>query len=309
MLDQLGFVVSYYLDDLVYNDDGDIITELHNRKRNGKHVDMSYKYHGTQVFNYKDGQRHGLFQRFQSNILVEKYNYINDIPEGPFVVSNGDSYKREGTYINGYHHGEIRTYINGKLKEVGTYVRSNLTGPKITYYDNGSVKSEANYEKDILHGLENQYDQSGRLCVSTYYDYEQKHGEEIQYYSDGSIKSKIEYCYDKMHGSCIEYYKDGTLKHTCTFIHGFESGPEAFYRRDGSLDEYRIMDKEEVIKSIKFHKNGIVKCVTHYDYAIFYNKDGSIKCEGEMYRGERVRVWLFYNGEDVREKTYESQGF
>lgn len=308
MLPELNRVVSSYLDSFIYERNRAFghttITELHNRRRNGKYVDIINRH--VKIYNYKNGCRHGLYQHFNAGILVKQYNYCNNIPIGNFTVIDGGC-TFIGAYVDGNFHGEVKIYHNGKLIKILNYEKGIIKGPNTLYHDNGVVKQKGNYELGRLHGLCYTYDLKGRLEETAYYDYGQKHGEETQFYKNGAIKCKTDYKYDRMDGSWSHYSKNGDLLQTATYIMNCLSGPNIHYRKNGSIISYRILNANRELKSITYYKNGKVKSVKSFNYETVYNQDGSIKCEGSILDEGRIGMWLFYNSSDgrVMEKIYD----
>jgi len=163
------------------------------------------------VENYKNGQKHGVFQYYNSEGLkILEENYITD--------------KLHGTRKSWNDNGRIlsnQEYQNGKIQ---SEIKREY------FYDTGFLKKESHYigerDKTFLNGSSYEYTQDGVLIKEIIYEYDEVSVTKY-FYDSGQIKEEIGPCYGYY---CIEkrWYENGNLEYESD-----KNGTIKKYTKDG----------------------------------------------------------------------------
>jgi antitoxin component YwqK of YwqJK toxin-antitoxin module len=82
---------------------------------------------------------------------------------GYFVEKDGAVIEKEGYKKGDKLNGEMRSYEEGKIREVTFYVNGAKNGLSTLYHDNGGIDMTGNYKNDEKDGEWKKYDEDGKL--------------------------------------------------------------------------------------------------------------------------------------------------
>lgn len=88
---------------------------------------------------------------------------------GYFVEKDGTAIAQEGYKIGGKLNGEVRTYTEGKVREISMYVNDEKNGLSTSYYANGKVELRGNMKNGEKDGEWKEYDEDGNLISAKKY--------------------------------------------------------------------------------------------------------------------------------------------
>ena len=135
-------------------------------------------------------QRHGIYQAFKNDILLEKREYKNNIL----------LYKK--TF-----------YENGQVNVFEKYKRNKLDGEIIGYYEDGTIDFKLNYVKGILEGKQIWYHKNGNIKREEMRIKGLIEGTVKTYYDSGELYMIVKYREGEQYGFFKYFNKDGTLKY------------------------------------------------------------------------------------------------
>jgi antitoxin component YwqK of YwqJK toxin-antitoxin module len=147
---------------------------------------------------------------------IEEGNYRNNRKQGvwKFYHADGETLKKEITYLNGRPSGTYKLYYeNGNLKELGTWTNRRYRGNFKQYYESGCLQVEKYFNEDgKQEGIGAYYfDCKDSVASSTgqiEFQYSMKNGVVIdsarRYYENGDLKE-------------IVYYQDGEISSSKQF--------------------------------------------------------------------------------------------
>lgn len=113
-------------------------------------------------------------------------------------------------------------------------------------------------------------------------------GQVIKKYKNGQVKSIENFKNGKLNGEFKEFFEDGNLSQIATFKNGDMKNIKVFYE-NGNLKF------EQNLKNRKGKYRG-------------YYPNGQLESEGEVFQGDEIGLWKYYNKEGNLLKTeYKSQ--
>ena len=136
---------------------------------------------------------------------------------------------------------------------------------------------------------------SALFCLVTFYSFayqidENFTGQVIKKYKNGQVKSIENFKNGKLNGEFKEFFEDGNLSQIATFKNGDMKNIKVFYE-NGKLKF------EQNLKNRKGKYRG-------------YYPNGKLEVEGEVFQGDEIGLWKYYNEEGNLLKTeYKSQKF
>ena len=113
-------------------------------------------------------------------------------------------------------------YVNGKLKESGTYVHGKRTGFWMGFHENGKPEYTGNYSDGMPIGIHKHYYDTKELSYQGEFDNKGSgKGRETYYFENGSISSIGIKCEGNMEDSIwVYYYRNGAI----SYIEYFDNG-------------------------------------------------------------------------------------
>ena len=136
---------------------------------------------------------------------------------------------------------------------------------------------------------------SALFCLVTFYSFgyqidENFTGQVIKKYKNGQVKSIENFKNGKLNGEFKEFFENGSLFQIGTFKNGDMKNIKVFYE-NGNLKF------EQNLKNRKGKYRG-------------YYPNGKLEAEGEVFQGDEIGLWKYYNEEGNLLKTeYKSQKF
>ncbi len=134
---------------------------------------------------------------------------------------------------------------------------------------------------------------SALFCLVTFYSFayqidENFTGQVIKKYKNGQVKSIENFKNGKLNGEFKEFFENGSLFQIGTFKNGDMKNIKVFYE-NGNLKF------EQNLKNRKGKYRG-------------YYPNGKLEVEGEVFQGDEIGLWKYYNEEGNLLKTeYKSQ--
>lgn len=190
-------------------------------------------------------------------------------------------------------------YLDGKVKTVGFYTKSQATdyweyfyqngnlkmegiinnffnqGHWIFYYENGNKSMEGNMTKGKKNGFWRFYNEEGKIKSEGIIENDKNEGNWKYYSEDGTQKAFAKY--NKSVGLYTENYPNGIIKMQGKIKNGKGDSTWKYYYPNGKL------------KSIGLEESGIK--VGNWK---FYYENDSLARQGEYAQGKSVGIWKYY---------------
>ena len=136
---------------------------------------------------------------------------------------------------------------------------------------------------------------SALFCLVTFYSFayqidENFTGQVIKKYKNGQVKSIENFKNGKLNGEFKEFFENGSLFQIGTFKNGDMKNIKVFYENGNLKFEQKLKDRKGKYRG--YYPNGI------------------LEVEGEVFQGDEIGLWKYYNEEGNLLKTeYKSQKF
>ena len=115
-------------------------------------------------------------------------------------------------------------------------------------------------------------------------------GQIIKKYKNRQIKSIENFKNGKLNGEFKEFFEDGNLSQIATFKNGDMKNIKVFYENGKLKFEQNLKDRKGKYRG--------------------YYPNGMLEIEGEVFQGDEIGLWKYYNEEGNLLKTeYKSQKF
>ena len=123
---------------------------------------------------------------------------------------------------------------------------------------------------------------SALFCLVSFYSFgyqidENFTGQIIKKYKDGQVKSIENFKNGKLNGEFKEFFENGSLFQVGTFKNGEMKNIRVFYENGNLKFEQNLKDRKGRYKG--------------------YYPNGQLEEEGEIFQGEKIGVWRYYNEE------------
>lgn len=120
------------------------------------------------------------------------------------------------------------------------------------------------------------------FCFVSFYSFgyqidENFTGQVIKKYKDGQVESIENFKNGKLNGEFKEFFEDGSLSQIGTFKNGEMKSIRVFYENGNLKFEQNLKDRKRRYKG--------------------YYPNGQLEEEGEVFQGEKIGVWRYYNEE------------
>ena len=120
------------------------------------------------------------------------------------------------------------------------------------------------------------------FCLVSFYSFgyqidENFTGQVIKKYKDGQVESIENFKNGKLNGEFKEFFEDGSLSQIGTFKNGEMKSIRVFYENGNLKFEQNLKDRKRRYKG--------------------YYPNGQLEEEGEVFQGEKIGVWRYYNEE------------
>ena len=113
-------------------------------------------------------------------------------------------------------------------------------------------------------------------------------GQVIKKYKNGQVKSIENFKNGKLNGEFKEFFENGSLFQMGTFKNGDMKNIKVFYENGNLKFEQNLKDRKGKYRG--------------------YYPNGHLEAEGEVFQGEEIGLWKYYNKEGNLLKTeYKSQ--
>lgn len=233
--------------------------------------DNNGKKHGKWVVRGKDKPSLG----YADDAVVEKGTYSHGRKIGTWLKfhKDGKTVKLKGNYENNRPSGNYtRYYVNGNIKESGTFIEEKQQGTLTKYYRNGQISYQANYG-----------------------DQGQETGTVRHYFENGAVQAEYALKEGKLNGIYKQFNEDGTVKFSYRMSEGKISetlkvtsskNTEAFSSNDSNEKPPTV--KNPITKGVTFFPEGYNKVYNENDEIWL---DGNFK-EGQLYDG---KVYIYSN--------------
>ena len=136
---------------------------------------------------------------------------------------------------------------------------------------------------------------SALFCLVSFYSFgyqidENFIGQVIKKYKDGQVKSIENFKNGKLNGEFKEFFENGSLFQVGTFKNGDMKNIKVFYENGNLKFEQNLKDRKGKYRG--------------------YYPNGMLEVEGEVFQGDEIGLWKYYNEEGNLLKTeYKSQKF
>ena len=136
---------------------------------------------------------------------------------------------------------------------------------------------------------------SALFCLVSFYSFgyqidENFTGQIIKKYKDGQVKSIENFKNGKLNGEFKEFFENGSLFQIGTFKNGDMKNIKVFYENGNLKFEQNLKDRKGKYRG--------------------YYPNGKLEVEGEVFQGDEIGLWKYYNEEGNLLKTeYKSQKF
>ena len=133
------------------------------------------------------------------------------------------------------------------------------------------------------------------FCLVTFYSFayqidENFTGQIVKKYKDGQVKSIENFKNGKLNGEFKEFFENGSLFQIGTFKNGDMKNIKVFYENGNLKFEQKLKDRKGKYRG--YYPNGI------------------LEVEGEVFQGDEIGLWKYYNEEgNLLKKEYKSQKF
>ena len=133
------------------------------------------------------------------------------------------------------------------------------------------------------------------FCLITFYSFDYQidenfTGQVIKKYKSGQVKSIENFKNGKLNGEFKEFFENGSLFQIGTFKNGDMKNIKVFYENGNLKFEQNLKDRKGKYRG--YYPNGI------------------LEVEGEVFQGDEIGLWKYYNEEGNLLKTeYKSQKF
>ena len=129
---------------------------------------------------------------------------------------------------------------------------------------------------------------SALFCLVTFYSFayqidENFTGQVIKKYKNGQVKSIENFKNGKLNGEFKEFFEDGKLFQIATFKNGDMKNIKVFYENGNLKFEQKLKDRKGKYRG--YYPNGI------------------LEVEGEVFQGDEIGLWKYYNEEGNLLKT------
>ena len=120
------------------------------------------------------------------------------------------------------------------------------------------------------------------FCLVSFYSFgyqidENFTGQVIKKYKDGQVESIENFKNGKLNGEFKEFFENGSLFQVGTFKNGEMKNIRVFYENGNLKFEQNLKDRKGRYKG--------------------YYPNGQLEEEGEIFQGEKIGVWRYYNEE------------
>ena len=136
---------------------------------------------------------------------------------------------------------------------------------------------------------------SALFCLVGFYSFgyqidENFTGQVIKKYKNGQVKSIENFKNGKLNGEFKEFFENGSLFQIGTFKNGDMENVKAFYENGNLKFKQNLKDRKGKYRG--------------------YYPNGMLEAEGEVFQGDEIGLWKYYNEEGNLLKTeYKSQKF
>ena len=133
------------------------------------------------------------------------------------------------------------------------------------------------------------------FCLVSFYSFayqidENFTGQVIKKYKSGQVKSIENFKNGKLNGEFKEFFENGSLFQIGTFKNGDMKNIKVFYENGKLKFEQNLKDRKGKYRG--------------------YYPNGMLEVEGEVFQGDEIGLWKYYNEEGNLLKTeYKSQKF
>ena len=133
------------------------------------------------------------------------------------------------------------------------------------------------------------------FCLVSFYSFayqidENFTGQIVKKYKDGQVKSIENFKNGKLNGEFKEFFENGSLFQIGTFKNGDMKNIKVFYENGKLKFEQNLKNKKGKYRG--------------------YYPNGKLEVEGEVFQGDEIGLWKYYNEEGNLLKTeYKSQKF
>ena len=134
---------------------------------------------------------------------------------------------------------------------------------------------------------------SALFCLVSFYSFgyqidENFTGQVIKKYKNGQVKSIENFKNGKLNGEFKEFFENGSLFQIGTFKNGDMENVKAFYENGNLKFKQNLKDRKGKYRG--------------------YYPNGMLEAEGEVFQGDEIGLWKYYNKEGNLLKTeYKSQ--
>jgi antitoxin component YwqK of YwqJK toxin-antitoxin module len=215
-------------------------------------------------YTYKDGKKHGLYEKYSGNKTDNKVTTRGYYSEGEkdsvwtTFRFGTDQPQRVTTYKNGKKHGPEKSYSHdGTIKTEFNYANDQFHGLNRSYHPNGNIKNEYNYENGTTVGIQRSYYESGEL-LSVTHPYKDDLYEWTWYYENGNPKFiKTIRGRNTVVGLLRTFHENGLLHTQEEFVEGKRNGLSMAYDEFGNKTREGMYENQKKVGEWKYYTEGV----------------------------------------------------
>jgi antitoxin component YwqK of YwqJK toxin-antitoxin module len=224
--------------------------------------------------------------------------------EGPYTSYYIDGQvKQQGSYLSNDPIGTWEYYYeNGNIKMTGEIRDNQNYGHWQYFYENGSSSMEGTLYQGRKEGLWQYYYENGHLKTRGEYQNGQPTGIWNWFYESGQLKSQV--YYQDNRGEFKEFYNSGKLKSSGLKVNDRNEGAWEYYYENGT-----VQGRGGYVNGIKeglwefYHPNGVLSARGTYKDGLsegewaYYDQDGDMSSQGTERAGRKDGYWHLYYGD------------
>lgn len=281
---------------------------------------------------YKDGKRHGKYERYRSNGNLEQKGVfyqeievegktLRNVYDGEILYYNQNGFlERQENWKNFKKNGIYQRYNQQGVLSYQTHYQDDLKVGKETHWDHdGNKTMEVNYKiikkeeipTEVRHGLQRTW-KANQLTSEMNYINGLREGVFKEYYPDGTLKEEKAFVNDSLNGKYFTYHSNGKIQRECHYqsnTYGSNYiGWNKNYNEEGELVNAYYGNGKGGNLITKSYQNGqITSFFAHHALHLSYHPNGTLS-ELVLSNSNYIGFSFFSNGKIRKLKFYDQEG-
>lgn len=235
-------------------------------QENGEFLKYNANDHLRERMNYKDGQLHGLYEKYsmvkEELMVTERGYYTNGKKDSLWTRFHfGTTQPMTVThYKNGDKNGVEKQYNKDGVVTLESHFKDNqLNGPWKRFYDNGVLRDEATMENGKEVGERRSYYESGALQSLTH-PFIDGLTEWMWFYENGNLKFiKTVKGRNKVHGLLRTFHENGLLQAQEEFVDGVRNGLSMTFDENGNKTQEGHYENRKKVGVWNYYHEGCLE--------------------------------------------------